>query len=69
MLGKTPVQSLAGGSALLTIRDAAGTVVHQEDIGNDNDTDTSVGVAGSWTINVELGGATGTINFRVQRKT
>jgi hypothetical protein len=34
------------GSAILIVKDAAGTVVHQEDIFNDNDTDTSVGVAG-----------------------
>jgi len=62
-------QAITGGTALLTITDAAGTVVHQEDIANNNDTDTAVGVAGNWTIDVELGGATGTINFRVQRKT
>jgi hypothetical protein len=61
-------QAITGGTALLTIRDAAGTVVHQEDIGNDNDTDTSVGVAGNWSIDVELDSATGTINFRVQKR-
>ena len=62
-------QAITGGTALLTITDAAGTVVHQADIGNNNNTDTSVGVAGSWSIDIDLAGATGTINFRVQRKT
>jgi len=61
-------QAITGGTALLTITDAAGTVVLQDDIGNNNDTDTSVGVAGTWSIDIDLAGATGTINFRVQRK-
>ena len=62
-------QAIASGSAILTIRDAGSTVVHQEDIANDNDTDTSVGVAGDWTIEVRIQSATGTFNFRVQKKT
>jgi len=62
-------QAITGGTALLTITDAAGTTVHQANIGSANNTDTSVGVAGTWNIDIELAGATGTINFRVQRKT
>jgi hypothetical protein len=62
-------QAITAGSAILTIEDADGTVVHQEDIADDNDTDTAVGVAGSWTIKVEVQSANGTFNFRVQRRT
>ncbi len=62
-------QAITAGSAILTIRDAGGTVVHQEDIADDNDTDTAAGVAGSWSIEVEIRSATGTFNFRVQTAT
>ena len=62
-------QSIVGGSVILTIRDDAGTVVHQEDIADDNDTDTAVGVAGSWAIEVRLQNTTGGFDFRVQKKT
>jgi hypothetical protein len=62
-------QAITGGSAILTITDDAGSVVHQEDLRNDNDTDTAVGVAGTWSIELQLSGASGTLNFRVQRKT
>jgi hypothetical protein len=62
-------QAITSGSAILTIRDADGTVVHEEDIADDNDTDTSVGVAGTWVIEVRIQSASGTFNFRVQKKT
>ena len=62
-------QAIAGGSPILTIRDADGTVVHQEDIAEDDNTDTAVGVAGSWDIEVRIRNTTGTFNFRVQRRT
>ena len=62
-------QAMTAGSAVLTIRDDAGTIVHQEDLRNDNDTDTAVGVAGNWSIDLQLNGASGTLNFRVQRRT
>ena len=62
-------ESITGGSAILTIRDAAGTIVHSEDIAQDNDTTTSVGIAGTWTVRIVLTGVTGTFNFRVQRVT
>ena len=62
-------QAITAGRAILTIRDADGTIVHEEDLRNDNDTDTAVGISGEWSIQLELIGATGTLNFRVQRKT
>ena len=62
-------QSLTQGSAIVTITDADGTVVHQEDLRQDNDTDTAVGTAGTWRIDVQFDGSSGTVNFIVQRTT
>ena len=62
-------QAITGGSAILTVRDADGTVVYQEDIRDDSDGTTTMGVAGSWTLRVELVDVTGTFNFRAQRTT
>lgn len=62
-------QAITSGTALLTITDAAGTVVYQEDIADDSDGQTTVGVAGAWTISVVLDGVNGTFNFRAQRTT
>lgn len=62
-------QAITSGTALLTITDAAGTVVYQEDIADDSDGQTTVGVAGAWSIRVVLDGVNGTFNFRAQRTT
>lgn len=60
--------AITAGSAMLTVTDADGTVVYQEDLADDMDGDTSVGVAGDWSIDLQLDGVDGTFNFRVQRK-
>ena len=62
-------QAITGGSAILTITDADGTSMYAEDIADDNDTTTPVGVAGMWRIEVRLESVTGTFNFRVQKTT
>lgn len=62
-------QAITEGNALLVISDADGTLVHQDDIASDNDTDTAVGVPGTWTIEIRIQQASGTFNFRVQKKT
>lgn len=62
-------QAITGGSAILTIRDAAGTIVYQEEIAQDSDGTTAVGVAGTWQIDVVLTRSRGTFNFRVQKST
>ena len=62
-------QAISGGAAVLMVMDANGTIVYQDDIGDGNDGTTTVGVAGMWTIRVELSDVTGTFNFRVQRTT
>lgn len=62
-------QAITAGSAPLVIRDAAGTIMYQDDVGDDNDTTTSAGVPGSWTIELDLIEVSGTFNFRVQKTT
>jgi hypothetical protein len=62
-------QAISAGSAMLTVTDADGAVMYQDDVRADNDGDTSVGTAGVWRVELQLEGVTGTFNFRVQRKT
>jgi hypothetical protein len=62
-------QAITSGTAILTITDATGAVVYQDDIADDNDGQTLAGVAGSWRIRVVLGDVNGTFNFRAQRTT
>ena len=62
-------QAISGGSALLKITDAVGTVVYEADIANDQDGNTPAGEAGTWRIEVILSRTTGTFNFRVQKTT
>jgi hypothetical protein len=61
-------EAVTGGSATLTILDAAGTVMYQADVSDGNGT-TAVGVSGVWRIEIVLSGTTGTFNFRVQKAT
>jgi hypothetical protein len=62
-------QILTSGSVILTIQDAAGTVVHQSDVADDFDGDTEVGVAGNWTIEVDLQNAYGMFDISIIKKT
>lgn len=57
----------SGGSVILTIKDAAGTVVHQADVLDDNDTDTAVGVAGTWTIELEIQNVSGSFDVSITK--
>lgn len=60
--------SLTGGSAVLVVRDNAGTQVYSRSQAENGTFDTAAGVTGSWTITLVTNKATGTINFRVQKK-
>ena len=62
-------EAITGGSAVLTILDAAGTTMYEADISEDADGTTPVGVSGTWRIEVVLRRTTGTLNFRVQKTT
>jgi hypothetical protein len=62
-------QAITGGVAQLTISDADGTVLYDEDIAQDQDGDTPAGAPGTWRITVTLRDTAGTFNFRVQRVT
>ena len=59
-------QSISSGAAILQIRDGGGTVVYQEDIGDQVDS-TFVGRAGLWQINVVLTKVSGEFSFTVLR--
>jgi len=60
-------QALTGGSAILTISDAEGSVLYEAQIDAATDETTTLGIAGMWRIEVKLSDATGTFNFRVQK--
>ena len=59
---------LGGGTARLVIRDAAGAEVYRRDLTANGTFQTSSGAPGRWRIRVELTGAGGAVNFRVQRR-
>ncbi len=56
-----------GGSTLLTVRDAANTVVYTRALSPSLNEPTIVGVSGSWTIQLTTDKYAGTMNFRVQK--
>lgn len=58
---------LNSGAAVVTLTDADGTLVYSRDLNEDGSFPTEAGVAGSWTIRVELTKAIGALNFRVQK--
>lgn len=57
----------SGGTAWLTIRDAAGTTVYDKQLVPSLNEPTAPGVAGTWTIQLRLAGYSGTLNFRAQK--
>ena len=59
--------ALSGGTATITIRDAAGTQVYTRTLTDNGTYPTSLGTTGAWQITVRLSNARGTINFRVQK--
>ena len=55
------------GTALLTIRDGAGTLVYTKALVPSLNEATSTGTAGTWTIVLTMTTYSGTLNFRAQR--
>ena len=58
---------VASGSVVLTIRDAAGTVVFTDPAPWSGSDPTATGAAGTWTIQVDFSHTSGTVNFRAQK--
>ena len=61
------LQGISRGAALLSVQDAAGTVLYRDDIADGNDTVTEEGVAGTWIIEVSFDGTSGAFSFIVSR--
>ncbi len=57
----------SGGTTVLTIRDAANTVVYTRALSPSLNEPTVVGVSGNWTIQLTTENYAGTLNFRVQK--
>ena len=56
------------GTAILVIRDAAGTQIYSAGLQNNGSFQSATGQVGNWSIQVILQGYSGTINFRVQKR-
>jgi len=61
--------TVTSGSMTLVITDANGTQVYSRSLADNGTFVTADGVAGTWTIRVTYSGASGTVNFRAQKKT
>ena len=60
--------AVTGGTATLTIFDAAGVQVYQHPLSDNGTYNSGTGLAGSWTIRVSYAGASGTMNFRADKQ-
>ena len=60
--------TVTGGSAVLMLRDAAGTQVYSAGLQNNGSFQSATGQSGAWTVVVVLQDYSGTINFRVQKR-
>lgn len=60
--------SVTSGSLQLVILDGGGTQVYSRALGENGTFQTTAGQPGAWTIRVVYGAASGTVNFRVQKR-
>jgi len=58
---------VTAGSATLTVRDDAGTVVYSASLGSNGTFTTDTGVAGTWSVEVRMNGTSGMLNFRLEK--
>jgi hypothetical protein len=63
----TQSSSLSSGFATILIRDGAATQVYQATLSTPGMVQTTVGVAGTWTIQVDYANAKGTVGFTVKK--
>ena len=61
--------TVTSGAMTLTITDANGTQVYSRSLSDNGTFVTADGVAGTWQIRITYSGASGTVNFRAQKKT
>jgi hypothetical protein len=61
--------TVTSGTMVLTVRDANGTQVYSRSLADNGTFVTADGVAGTWSIQVSYDSASGTVNFRSQKKT
>ncbi len=61
--------TVTGGSVIVTLLDANGVQVYQRSLADNGTFTSNAGTAGTWTIRVDYSGMSGTVNFRVQKKT
>lgn len=61
--------TVSAGTMQLVITDAAGTEVYSRPLTDNGTFVTTNGVAGTWTIRITYSHASGTVNFRGQKKT
>lgn len=61
------LQGISQGGALLSVQDAAGTILYRDDIADGNDTVTEEDVAGTWIIEVGFDGTSGAFSFTVSK--
>jgi hypothetical protein len=59
---------ISSGEALLTIRDSSNVQVYSRDLKDTGTFVTASGAAGSWRVDVRLTNVTGTLNFRIQKR-
>lgn len=60
--------AISSGQATVTLRDAANAQVYSGDLRNTGTFISSSGGSGTWRIEVRLTDVTGTLNFRVQKR-
>jgi hypothetical protein len=60
--------AVSAGDTRLILRDGAGNAVYDADLKNTGTFMSSIGTAGTWRIEVRLQNVTGTLNFRVQKR-
>ncbi len=61
--------AITAGTVTLQLLDAAGQQVYARTLSDNGTFPTTAGSAGTWTVRVVFSNASGTLNFRVQKKT
>jgi len=59
--------AVTSGTTMLVLLDGTGAQVYAEDLAQNGDYFSSAGATGVWTVRVVLTGASGTLNFRVDK--